>query len=115
MIDFKSTYDNENVFHFVNHNNDVVKTYEMSELEQYVIDCELNMLHVSLNGKNQFDPECDDGTEEIEPIDYINENWFSITEAFYMDRNKSEFKSGNSVYPYSKQGIYSITPATKSK
>ena len=25
------------------------------------------------------------------------------------------FKSGNSIYPYAKQGIYSIQPATKSK
>jgi len=115
MIDFNSTYDNGDVFHFVNKNDEVVKTYKMSELEQYVLDCELNILQVSLNGKNQFDPECEDGTEEIDPIDYINENWFSITEAFYMDRNKSEFKSGNGNYPYAKQGIYSIQPATKSK
>ena len=87
MLDFKSTYDQGDCIHFCNQNGETVKKYLMSQLEDYVISNSLNVIKVSANGCSSIDPNIVE--EEITTLvpDYIDENWFSLTEQFYNHVN----------------------------
>ena len=115
MIDFNATHDLAGYIHFCNSDGDSLKQYKMSDLEKYIIDNRLNIKKVSANGCISSDPNIIEEEIETPLADYVDLKWFDVTKDFYMDMNKEEFKSGNSIYPYAKQGIYSIQPATKSK
>lgn len=80
MIDFRATYDKDGYIHFCNSYNDTIKTYPTSELKNYV---QFNDLNKDILG-------------EFEPVNqYIDREWFEVTEKFYIHENPSEFKSNN--------------------
>lgn len=87
MLDFKSTYDQGDFIHFCNENGDTVKIYLMSQLEYYVIINNLNVITVSANGCSSIDPNIIEQDEATPVSDYIDENWFSLTEEFYNHVN----------------------------
>lgn len=102
MIDFTATHEQNGIIGFENDKGETVKSYPLSELEQFVIDKQLNIIsetvHVSGSGI-PCDPNNTD--EEIETeqsvSDFIDNNWEWVTKAFYIDRNPSEFKSFNNL------------------
>jgi len=95
-IDFKATAQSDSgLVQYYNQSGDVVKTYDISELDKYVEQNALSIYSVSANGCIMSDPniiesEVDMGTEE-----YIDKNWLSVTEEFYIHRNPSDFISRN--------------------
>lgn len=98
MIDFNYTQSSETHVEYVNMNGDVVKTYELSELDNYVNDNELNMTYEHIG--QGCDLDCPNTwSKEIkvyEPINqYIENKWGEVTKSFYIDKNKTEFKSNN--------------------
>lgn len=100
MIDFKSTHDTPGgMIHFCNENGDSIKQYAMDQLIDYVESNSLNVLVVSANGCSNINPNVIEA-DEVEPVeDYIDNNWFELTERFYKSLNKSEFKSNNIPKP----------------
>jgi hypothetical protein len=95
MIDFKSTYDQNDIIHFLNENGETVKTYAMADLESYVVGNGLNITTVSANGCISSDPNIIEEEIETPVTDYINDNWGLLTKEFYNFKNKEDFKSGN--------------------
>ena len=102
MIDFKYTEESKGVISYVNQNGDVVKTYPLFELEQYVEANSLNIMY-EVESEGGTGMVCDPNTafnevEVIQPIsDYIDDNFDQVTKDFYMAKNPSEFKPTNRV------------------
>ena len=103
MIQFDHTNQTESgQIEFVNQNGDTVKSYPLSELEQFVTDKQLNISyeHDAVGGTGMV---CDPNTDFVERevtqsvTEYIDNNWDEVTKAFYIERNPSEFKSFNSA------------------
>lgn len=92
MIDFKATSSLNDEIQFYNEKGHVVKSYPISELEQYVISNQLNVIteSVSLNGKSQFDPDViEQEIVTVVPVSvFIDDEWFSLCEKFYNSKNK---------------------------
>jgi len=81
MIDFNNTSGTELMVEFRNSEGQILKHYPLTELEDYAIS------------------ECLD----------LDTYWYGVTEKFYNFKNPEPFKSGNSIYPYGKQGLYNIS------
>jgi len=92
VIDFKATSSTDTLIEYYNNRGELVKTYQLSELEQYVVSNELNVTTetISLNGKSQFDPEVlEQEILTVVPLDvYIDLEWFDLTEKFFNYKNK---------------------------
>ena len=104
MIDFKYTEEQNGIITFVNEKGETVKTYPLSELEQYVKDTFANLTyeHVSEYSGNgdSNDPRNWDGEDKevYEPInEYIDSNWYDITEKFYNAKNPTEYQAKNRI------------------
>ena len=88
MIDFKYTEEQNGIITFVNQKGEAVKAYSLTELEDYVSSLDLNISyeHDAIGGTGMV---CDPNTDFVErevtqPIsNYIDENWYDITEKFY--------------------------------
>lgn len=98
MIDFNATFDLiDGTINFCNYKNEIVKSYTMKELEDYVIENRLNTEIVSVNGCFCMDPNIIEEEEEIPVMTYIEENWLEVTKDFYLDRNPTENISNNKI------------------
>lgn len=106
MIDFSYTSQSGEIIEFYDTRGMVVKTYPLSELEEFVICQELNVSyrHDAVGGTGMV---CDPNTdfEEVKvhelPSKWLDDqdNFLSATEKFYNSINKSEFKSNNIPKP----------------
>lgn len=102
MIDFTATHELKGIIGFVNENGDTVRTYHLTELENFVIERGLNDYcrneHVSGTGMP-----CDPNNIEKEVAGYVlvsewlddQDNFVDACKQFYIARNPSEFKSFN--------------------
>lgn len=104
MIDFEYTEESNGVVSFVNEKGETVKTYPLSELEQYVTSNHLNLSYVSedtYSGSGDVRDPAEWDSQEVEVVQPVSEylddvdNFLSATKAFYIDRNPVEFKSAN--------------------
>lgn len=87
MIDFKCTFDDKDKINFCNEDGEVVKSHLISQLEDYVISNNLNVITISANGFVSIDPDIIE-KEIITPVSkYIDDNWFILTEQFYSHVN----------------------------
>lgn len=102
MIDFKYTEEQNGIITFVNQKGEGVKTYPLSELEQYVKDTFANLTyeHDAIGGTGMVcDPNTDFVEREVyEPInEYLDNNWYEITEKFYNFKNPTEYQAKNRI------------------
>jgi len=96
-IDFSYTAQNQQAeIEYYNVRGQIVKTYPLSELEKWVWMNGLNLTSVSANGCIISDPNIIEKEIEEDIDTYIDNNWRSITEAFYNSVNSPKFKSHNS-------------------
>jgi len=101
LIDFKHTSQNsQNQIEYYNVRGQVVKTYQLSQLELWVIEQDL------LNtGEIEEIAECDNPFSKHyklmdHPIyddldNYIENNWDKVTEDFYNAMNPTEYQANN--------------------
>lgn len=96
IIDFKSTHDKQGVIHFCNEYGETIKTYDLSFLEAFVMLNSLNVIKVPKGGTGMVsDPNTDFVEQESDVNEYIDDNWFEVTEMFYAEMNPNEFQSNN--------------------
>ena len=116
MIDFSATQTDktETLIEFVNDNGEVVKTYPLSDLEDYVLDNNLNLTyedvfsHQDIRTDHRGNTDYFDVYEDVEVYqdvtEYIDDNWEELTKQFYISRNPSEFKA-SAHYNKTKQSL----------
>lgn len=104
MIDFSYTSEQNGIVSFVNDKGETVRSYPLSELEQFVTD---NYLNLSYENDSEYSGKGDPrdprnwDSSEIEVITPVNEwlddqdNFVSACELFYKHKNPHEFKSFN--------------------
>lgn len=100
MIDFSATAQAADTIEYYNLKGEVVKTYQLSELEKFVTDNRLNISyrHDAEGGTGMVcDPNTDFNEVEVHELlsEYIDNNWLEVTEKFYIANNESAFKSAN--------------------
>lgn len=100
MINFSATQQGkgQTTIEFVDQDFEIVKTYQLAELEDYVLGTKLNvnteMVHVSGSGMP-----CDPNNveEEVEVVtdlaEYMDKHWYSLCEDFYNHLNPSGYKA----------------------
>ena len=101
-IDFKATHELNQVIGFVNDKGETVRTYPLTELENFVIERGLNDYYKSEHVSGSGMP-CDPNNVEREVTGYVpvNEwldeqsNFEHACELFYKHKNPHEFKSFN--------------------
>lgn len=95
-IDFSYTAQNNQAeIEYYSVRGQIVKTYPLSDLEKWVYMHGLNLTSVSANGCITSDPNIIEREIEIDIDAYIDDNWKSLTEQFYMAMNPQEYQSNN--------------------
>lgn len=103
-INFNHTAELNGKIEFVNENGETVRTYPLSELEQFVTDNYLNLSYENdseYSGKGDARDPRNWDSSEIEVITPVNEwlddldNFLSAAEKFYNFKNPHEFVSAN--------------------
>lgn len=104
MIDFSYTSEQNGIVSFVNDKGETVRTYPLSELDQFVIDKNLNISYEHdseyIGHGDSNDPRNWDSIErevyEL-PSDWLDDqdNFVSACEMFYKHKNPHEFKPFN--------------------
>lgn len=104
MIDFENTHSSQTHVLFCNKYGDTLKSYPISELEQYVYSNNLNIVYEHdseyCGSGDSNDPRNHTYTEiesRMPVSQYLDENWETVTKDFYISKNPSEFKANN--YP----------------
>jgi len=89
MIALNHTQQTGDLIEYVDHKGDIVKSYHISALEQFVYEHGMNVMCL-----NPATPE-DGETTEITVDQYIDQNWVIATSSFWNDKNPSKHLAKN--------------------
>lgn len=95
-IDFTSTAQNNQAeIEYYNVRGQIVKTYNLSDLENFVMVHGMNFTSYSTNGCLSSDPNIIEEEIELDLDAFIDNNWVLLTTKFYNFRNNEDFSSNN--------------------
>ena len=97
IINFSYTAQNKfNEVEFYNTRGQVVRTYPLADLEDYVVENELNSYRIYVGGIGaSIGPDAEVENKYMDVSEYLDSFWATATELFYNHMYRSEFESKN--------------------